>query len=145
MFRLVAFTALFLFSFQLFAQNNADAILGTWLTGDEKGHVQIYKQNGGYFGKIVWIKEPLKDGKPVLDTKNPDPKKRSQPVMGLVFLRNFAYEGDDVWEGGKIYDPESGKDYSCKMTLRNENTLDVRGFIGFSLLGRTDTWKRVKN
>ncbi|MCU0352164.1 MAG: DUF2147 domain-containing protein [Cytophagales bacterium] len=145
MFRLITFIALFLFSSRIFAQNNTDAILGTWLTGDEKGHVQIYKQNGKYFGKIVWIKEPLKDGKPILDTKNPDPKKRSQPVMGLVFLRNFAYEGDDVWEGGKIYDPESGKDYSCKMTLRNENTLDVRGFIGFSLLGRTDTWKRVKN
>jgi uncharacterized protein (DUF2147 family) len=128
-----------------YAQSGADAVLGVWLTGSGKGHVQIYKQGNQYFGKIVWLKEPNEaDGKPKVDKNNPDTKKRSQPIMGLVNLRNFAYDGDDVWEDGKIYDPEAGKDYSCKMTLKDPNTLDVRGYIGISLIGRTDTWKRVK-
>ncbi len=128
-----------------YAQSGADAILGVWLTGTGKGHVQIYKQGNQYFGKIVWLKEPNDtDGKPKVDKNNPDAKKRSQPILGLINLRNFAYDDDNVWEDGKIYDPEAGKDYSCKMTLKDANTLDVRGFIGISLIGRTDTWKRVK-
>lgn len=128
-----------------FAQTNADAVLGTWLTGSGKGHVLVYKQGNQYFGKIAWISELNEaNGKPKLDTKNPDAKKRTQPILGLVNLRNFSYDGDNVWDDGKVYDPETGKDYSCKMTLKDANTLDVRGFVGIALIGRTDTWKRVK-
>ena len=61
----------------------------------------------------------------------------------LKVLKNFEYKGDGVWEDGKIYDPENGKTYSCKMTLRDSEHLDVRGFIGFSLLGRTENWTRT--
>lgn len=133
-------------SLQLLAQGNADACLGTWLTGSKKGHVQIYKQGDKYFGKIIWLKEPndAATGKPKLDKNNPDSQKKSRPILGLVNLNNFTFEGDNVWEGGKIYDPENGKEYSCKMKLVNANQLDVRGFIGVSLIGRTDSWTRVK-
>ena len=126
--------------------DNPDAIVGTWLTGSKKGHVQIYKEGNRYFGKIVWLKEPNdpKTGRPKVDASNPDAKKQSQPLLGLVNLRGFRYDGDNVWDDGKIYDPENGKEYSCKMTLRGNNTLDVRGYVGISLLGRTDTWQRVK-
>ncbi len=128
-----------------FAQNAADACLGTWLTGSKKGHVQVYKQGEKYYGKIIWLKEPNNaDGKPKLDIKNNDSKKQSQPIMGLVNLRDFTFKGDNVWEDGKIYDPENGKEYSCKMTLNNANQLSVRGFVGISLIGRTDVWIRVK-
>ena len=65
-------------------------------------------------------------------------------VLGLVNLRDFKYEGNNTWEDGKIYDPETGKEYSCKIKLTNANQLDVRGFIGVSLIGRTDSWVRVK-
>jgi uncharacterized protein (DUF2147 family) len=57
--------------------------------------------------------------------------------MGLKVLRDFVFVGDNRWEEGKIYDPENGKDYSCILTLIDANTLNVRGYIGFSLIGRT--------
>jgi len=130
-----------------YAQVETDAIVGTWLAISKsgKGHIQIFKEGDKYFGKIAWIDEPNDaNGKPKLDANNPDAKKRNQPILGLVNLRNFTYAGGKVWENGKVYDPEAGKDYSCKMTLKDANTLDVRGFIGISLIGRTETWKRVK-
>lgn len=136
---------LFLLSIGAWAQKDADAILGVWQSGSGKGHIQIYKQGTKYFGKIVWLKEPNDEsGKPKVDKNNSDEKKRTQPLMGLINLRDFTYEGDNVWEDGDIYDPEKGKEYSCKMTLINANTLEVRGYIGISLIGRTDTWKRIK-
>jgi len=126
-------------------KTGADAALGTWVTGSGKGHVEIYKEGGKYFGKIVWLKEPNNEqGTPKVDKNNPDAKLRSQPILGLINLRNFTYAGDNQWEDGKVYDPEKGKDYSCQMTLVDPNTLEVRGYIGISLIGRTDTWKRVK-
>ncbi|GAB2777561.1 DUF2147 domain-containing protein [Rhabdobacter roseus] len=133
-------------SFSFVPANNPDAVVGTWLTGSKKGHVQIYKQGGQYFGKIIWLKEPNdpKTGAPKLDANNPDANKRKQPLQGLVNLRDFTHAGGNTWDNGKIYDPENGKEYSCKMTLRDNNTLDVRGYVGISLLGRTDTWQRVK-
>lgn len=128
------------------AQNNPDACLGIWLTGSKKGHIQIFKQGDRYFGKIVWLQEPNDPatGKPQLDTQNPDAQKKSQPILGMVNLRDFKYSGGNLWENGKIYDPENGKEYSCKMTLVNANQLDVRGFIGLSIIGRTDKWTRIK-
>ena len=74
--------------------------------------------------------------------KNPDPKLRSRPIVGLQFMNNFVYAGRNVWDGGKIYDPESGKTYKCKMTLQSTNRLEVHGYVGVSLLGRTVVWTR---
>ncbi len=139
------FIILFCLSISLFAQTGADGCLGTWLTGSKKGHVLVYKQGDRYFGKIVWLKEPNDAaGKAKLDNKNTDEKLQSRPIMGMVNLSNFKYQGENLWEEGKIYDPENGKLYSCKMTLTNPNQLNVRGYIGISLIGRTDVWTRVK-
>ena len=133
-------------AFSFIPADNPDAVVGTWLTGGKKGKIQIYKEGSKYFGKLAWIEEPNdpKTNRPKVDKNNPDPQKRNQPLLGLVNLTDFRYDGDNVWDSGKIYDPESGKVYSCKMTLRGQNTLDVRGYIGISLIGRTDTWQRVK-
>jgi uncharacterized protein (DUF2147 family) len=126
-------------------KTGADAVLGTWVTGSGDGHVEIYKQGNKYFGKIVWLKEPNSEqGTPKLDKNNPDAKLQSQPILGMVNLRDFEYGGDNEWKDGQVYDPKKGKDYSCQMTLTDPNTLEVRGYIGISLIGRTDTWKRVK-
>lgn len=123
---------------------NPDAIVGFWKTGDGKGIVQVYKQGDSYFGKIVWLQEPNdpETGKPKIDTKNEDPKLKGRPVMGMINLRDFKYQKENYWADGKIYDPKSGEDYSCKITMINNNTLEVRGYVGISLFGRTDTWKR---
>lgn len=142
---LLHFLFLITISASAFAQNKGDAILGKWLTGTGKAHIEIYKDKNQYFGKIVWLKNPLnEEGKPKLDKNNPDEKLQSRPLMGLVNLSNFDYEGDNEYENGKIYDPESGKTYSCIMTLKDADKLHVRGYIGISLIGRTDTWTRVK-
>lgn len=127
------------------AEKNPDAIVGTWLTGDGTGHIQIFKQGNKYFGKIAWLKDTTNpDGSELRDVKNPNKNLRNRPIKGLVILRDFQFEGENIWEDGKVYDPQSGSDYSCKITLKNANTLEVRGYIGLAVFGRSDTWKRVK-
>ncbi|WP_342645675.1 DUF2147 domain-containing protein [Mucilaginibacter sp. CSA2-8R] len=123
----------------------ADAIVGKWINPSGEGQIQIYKKGNLYFGKLAWIKEPddKATGKPKTDVNNPDKSLQSRPILGLELLKNFKFDGDDVYEGGTIYDPKSGKTYSCKMTL-NDNKLKIRGFIGISLLGRSEVWTRVK-
>ena len=127
-------------------EDDADAVLGTWLNGSKKGHILIYKQGGTYFGKLVWLGQPNypETGKPRKDDKNADASKRSRPLMNMVLLYNFKYDGNSVWGDGKIYNPEDGKEYNCKMTLKDPNTLLVRGYVGISILGKNQTWTRVK-
>ena len=122
------------------ASAQADPIERVWTNGAKTGRVQVYKaRDGKFYGKIVWLAEPNRDGKPKLDIHNEDPKKRDRPVMGLLILRGFKKDGANRYVDGTIYDPKNGKTYSCKMELKN-NKLDVRGYIGVSMLGRTDTW-----
>ena len=127
------------------AQKNADDIVGVWLTGSGKAHVKIDKFGNYYFGRIVWLKEPLNDlGKPKLDKNNEDVTKLNKTIMGMQLVGGFEWKNDNLWDNGNIYDPENGKTYKCKLDLENLSTMNVRGFIGISLFGRTDIWKRVK-
>lgn len=124
----------------------ADDIIGNWKNGEGTGIIQIYKTTSGHYaGKLIWLKEPIdpETGKPKLDKRNPDKSKRTVPTLGLVNMHGFVFDEDDKeWKDGKIYDPKKGKEYSCKVKMVDKNTLDVRGYIGISLIGRTDTWKR---
>ncbi|MBS1646700.1 MAG: DUF2147 domain-containing protein [Bacteroidetes bacterium] len=139
--KLLLYIFAFFFCGTAFSQN-ADVILGTWLTGSGKGKVHIYKEGTKFNGKIVWLKEPTyPDGTPKVDKNNADKTKRSAPLLGLNMLKDFTFDGGK-WIDGTIYDPENGKTYSCKISYR-EGKLDVRGYIGISLIGRTDTWFRV--
>ncbi|HEX6847167.1 MAG TPA: DUF2147 domain-containing protein [Chitinophagaceae bacterium] len=135
---------LVLFSQKFYSQVSADDIIGVWLTaGKEPAKIEIYKSGDKYFGKIIWLKNPVQDNKSRVDANNPDRSKRSQPIIGLIILKDFKFDGDE-WESGKIYDPESGDTYSCYLTLKDKTTLKVRGYIGISLFGRTETWIRTK-
>jgi len=126
------------------AQGTHDAVVGTWLVQDGSGKVKIEKVGDKYTGKLVWIKNPTdKTGKPLTDSKNPDVAMRNRPQMGLPLLQNFVFDEENHWTSGTIYDPDEGKTYSCKMTMKDNQTLEVRGYVGISLFGRTDTWKRV--
>jgi uncharacterized protein (DUF2147 family) len=128
-----------LFSFELvaLAQDKSEAIVGEWLTAAKDGKMSIYKTGNKFFGKISWGNQP--NGK---DTKNPDQKLRDQNLIGLVILKDFEFDGKDKWEDGTIYDPNNGKTYSCVIKLTDAKTLEVRGYIGISLLGRTEVWTR---
>lgn len=122
---------------------NADAILGTWLNEEKDAKIQVYKTGDKYFGKIIWLKQPTEgDGKtPRKDKKNSSEALRNRPILDLVILSKFTYD-DGEWEDGEIYDPKSGKTYSSNMKLKG-NKLEIRGYVGISLLGRTTAWTRV--
>ncbi len=137
------FSLLFLLTTVTAWANNPDAVLGVWKNGEGTGMVQIYKKGDKYFGRIVWLKVVNDEmGKPRTDINNPEENLRSRPLKGLENLREFVFKGDNKWEEGRIYDPKNGNDYACEMKLVDENTLEVRGFIGVSMFGRTDVWKR---
>lgn len=119
------------------AQGKADDIVGTWQTEKKDAQLMIYKKGQSYHGKITFMKHPRKD------TKNPVSALRTRELMGAEILTNFSFNGKDKWEDGKIYDPSTGKTYACNMKLQNNITLEIRGYIGISLFGRTEVWKRV--
>jgi uncharacterized protein (DUF2147 family) len=133
------------------AQGKPDKIVGYYLTyddetGAEKSQVQIFKStNGKYYGKIVWLKEPNKNGKPKVDDKNPEVKLQNRPVMNLEILKGFSFDkSNEEWNDGSIYNPASGKTYSCYINFESANKIKIRGFIGASWmgLGKTAYWTK---
>ena len=115
-----------------------------WYNTEKTAKIQIYKATDGkFYGRIVWLKVPEQDGKPKVDIHNPDKSKHNTPIIGLVILKGFKKEGEHSYEDGTIYDPKNGKTYSCKMTYKGD-ILSVRGYIGFSLIGRTETWTKAE-
>lgn len=115
--------------------------IGVWRkfdknTGEPDVEVQVYKaDNGTLEGKIVKLMNPADDDK--LCTQCPGARK-NQPLLGLVVLEGLEKESNNVWDNGQILDPISGSFYDCTITLISPNELKVRGYIGFSFLGRTE-------
>lgn len=131
----------------LIAQENKvkDPVLGTWWTAGKESTVEIYKVGNEYQGKITWLKIPLDEqGNPKSDPKNPKPELRSRPRLGMIVLQNLVAKGANEWGKGNIYDPKSGNTYKCSIKMKDNNTMLLRGFIGVSLIGRTETWLRAK-
>ncbi len=141
--RILVFLFLIVAASTSYAQS-ASAIVGKWLNEEKDGQIEIYENKGKYFGKINWMKEPYeKDGKTLRkDSKNPDASQRGRALLNTVILTDFEYS-DGKWKGGEIYDPKSGKTYSCEMKL-NEGKLEVRGYIGAPMFGRTAYFTGVK-
>ena len=139
---LLTLVLLMLFSTAAWAQNLSP--IGVWTNEDGKARFEIYKCGDKLCGKIVSLREPLRNGKPKLDENNPDKKLRSRPLVGLPFMQGFQHDSGNKWDDGTIYDPESGKTYSCYMKMINQNKMEVKGYIGISLIGRTQSWTRVE-
>lgn len=125
---------------------SADDIVGVWEPGHGKAKVKIDNIDGKYYGRIVWLKEPNDPdtGKPKTDSNNPDESMRNVPLRGYRILKDFEYKGNGEWANGTIYDPENGNTYSSVINMKDENTLDIRGYVGVKTFGRTDTWRRLK-
>lgn len=136
---LLAAIALF-FSVFSFAQ-----IEGKWKTIDDetkqaKSIVEIYKSsNGKYYGKIVQLLQKPENNNCVKCTDD----RKNKPLIGLEIVRGLEKDGNE-FSGGTITDPKSGKTYKCIIKNNGSDKLDVRGFIGFSLIGRTQVWHKVK-
>jgi len=137
---LTAFLVLFLFAGNLISQS----ITGVWetiddKTGDPKSHVEIYKKGTKYYGKVV----KLLPGATTKVCNDCPGDKKGKSLINLDILWDMKTD-DDQLSGGQIVDPADGKVYRCKISLESKNKLAVRGYIGISLLGRTQYWKRVK-
>lgn len=122
----------------------AQDVTGKWQTidddtGEAKSIVEIYKQDGKIYGKIVEILNPAKKNSKCDKCPGAD---KNKPIEGLVILKDLKKDGDE-YNGGTIMDPLNGKVYKSYIKLNGSNKLDVRGYVGFSLLGRTQTWNRV--
>ncbi len=129
-----------------FQADNSDRLVGRWLSAKKKNQVEIYRQGNRYYGKLVWMAEPVDilTSKPKLDKRNPSEKSRMRPLLNLPIITNLAYKGDNTWEGGQIYNPEDGRTYSCQLTLADANTLNLHGYVmGMTFLGKTAVWTRV--
>ncbi|MCE7064720.1 DUF2147 domain-containing protein [Dyadobacter sp. CY326] len=141
----ITFTIFFVFIFfTSFAQNGAaDKILGEWVNEEKDTRIEIYKTGNQYAGKLVWSLDLLEaDGlTPKKDVNNTNEKLRTRSMLNIDLLKNFIFS-DGLWDEGKMYDPKSGKTYNCLIKLRNEK-MEVRGYVGIPLLGRTTYWERV--
>ena len=127
----------------LFAQNSED-ILGVWLNEEADAQIEVFKENDKYFGKIVWLKNAKhENGDWMLDIKNPDEELRSRRKLGMTIMQNLVWDNrDKEWNDGKIYDAREGDTYSLYAKTNGMDILNLRGYIGFSLFGKTTSWTR---
>jgi len=117
-------------------------VVGRWLSGDGEGWIEIRFAENELIGVIAGSPNTRPTDPPRYDDLNPDPELRHRALDGMTIMSGFNYDGSGRWSGGRIYDPNSGKTYKCTLTQIDRNTLKLRGYIGISLFGRSDTWTR---
>lgn len=135
--------ALFFVLFACALQAQTDPI-GLWKTiddetGDAKSYVRISEKNGKLYGKVEKLLLKPQDTRCTACEGD----KKDQLVVGMEILTDLEKDGD-AWEDGEILDPKNGSTYSCYIELENDNKLKVRGYIGISIVGRTQYWYRVE-
>jgi uncharacterized protein (DUF2147 family) len=121
---------------------DAASPIGFWKGADAT--FEMFESEGKLSAKIVALHDPkTSEGQEKTDIHNPDPTKRKHPIIGLVFISGFTKTSGTRWENGMVYDPKSGKTYSCLMDLQGPDTIKVRGFVGIAVFGRDYIWTRV--
>ena len=138
---MILFYSSLFFLFSTFFQTTS--VEGIWITKDdetglEKSEVLIYIEKGKLYGKITELLLPEDQGKKCVNCKGSN---KDLPMVGMIIINDMQLD-EESWEEGTILDPKSGKVYDCSLSLEDENTLKVRGYLGFSILGRTQTWRR---
>lgn len=123
---------------------SAQSILGTWKTiddedGQEKSYIKLYEQDGVLYGEVI----ELLPGAITTICENCDGDKKDAPIKGMTIVYGLTKDGN-AYDDGTILDPSSGKEYSCRLELEEADKLKVRGYIGYSWLGRTQYWYRVQ-
>jgi len=118
---------------------------GVWLHANKRIQVEIAPCGDQLCGKIVWFRWPNDaQGRPLVDSKNPDPALRTRPLLGLTVLRGLRRAGEGSWQAGKIYNPDDGGDYSALMSIQDDGALSVRAYVIDPNLGETEIWTRVR-
>lgn len=122
-----------------FTAQAASPLEGYWLTENQRSVIQIEQCGDSLCGKVHWIIE----GGMQFDEKNPDEAKRNTPMCGLQILWGFEKDDETEWEDGKIYKADDGDTYDSEMELQDDGTLEVKGYIGFSFIGKSQDWTHV--
>ncbi len=123
------------------ARADGDQLLGVWLNEPGDGLIRIERSGDSYKGTIIGAPRDTRSDPNARDVNNPDPALRDRPLIGLVLMGNYRFDGKR-WSGGWIYDPDAGKQYKSRLQLNSDGTLEVRGYIGAPMFGRTQTWTR---
>ena len=119
------------------------SVEGIWVNGDGDGWIELRITEGELRGTIIGSPDdPDNLRVSRLDTKNPERSLRNRPVRGLTILSGFRLDDDSRWTGGRVYDPNNGNTYRGTITVIDATTLKLRGYIGISLFGRTEHWRR---
>ncbi|RNC83774.1 MAG: DUF2147 domain-containing protein [Balneola sp.] len=131
-----------LFSISTFSTpDDGDQILGTWVNKEQTTHVEIYKKDGRYYGKIAWLPRTVdQDGNPITDRNNPDEELRDRELLGADILEGFEYE-EGEWKGGTLYSPQNGQKVSPTLQINSDGELNMK--VKKGLMKRTVTWTRL--
>jgi len=124
------------------------SVFGVWMTEQGNSRLEIAPCGDKACAKVIWMKHATYQnnadgpvGTEKVDRRNPDPTLRNRPILGLQVMEGLTLEGE-WWRNGSCYDPQTGKTYQCKMRLESPTELKLRGYIGFSLFGRSYTLTR---
>jgi uncharacterized protein (DUF2147 family) len=123
-----------------FSSDPEERLIGTWWNTEKDAKIEVYRCGGKLCGKVIWLKDPIRNGAPVKDENNSESAKKNRQIMGLEILSDFKFDGKDRWTGGQAYDPKSGKSYTSYLRLKNPKELELRGYIGSPIFGRTVLW-----
>lgn len=126
------------FLLPLFLYPHEGNIVGYFMSPQENSIFKFYKQGDRYYAKIVWMKHPERK-----DTLNPDINKRNNKILGSIPVYDFVFDGKHAWYKGHVYDANTGKTYKSKINCDEKGNLIVRGYIGFSILGKTEYFVKV--
>ncbi len=125
------------------AQSSTPA--GVWLHANQRIKIEIAPCGDQLCGKLVWFKRPNDtEGKPLVDFRNVNPALRTRPLLGLTILQGLRRTGARMWEDGRIYNPDDGKNYRALMSIRNDGALRVRAYVLTPILGKTQIWTRIR-
>ena len=145
--RIIQYIILGVFLFVSYSNaQSIDSVLGIWKTIDEKTNqpsslIRLDEKNGELIGTVTEL-IPTPGETLVTHCNLCKDDRKGKPITGMVIMKGLKKSSPGVWSGGEILDPEEGEIYKVKITLVNDKTLDVRGYIGIPLLGRTQTWVR---
>lgn len=126
----------------------SDPAFGHWLVENGKAIIEIGPCDAASeehaCGRIVWLERPHDDaGALKTDTNNPDPALQSRPLCGIELIGGFERDSAGHWKDGWIYNARNGERYDARLTVSDEDKLEVRGFVGIALLGSSQYWTRV--
>lgn len=133
-----------LFCITVITSMQSQSVIGKWktiddTTGEAKSIVEVFSKSGKIYAKVVDVLDPATKNNLCKQCSGED---KNKPILGLTIIKGLSKDGSE-YNSGEILDPKNGKLYKCALTLESKDKLKVRGYIGFSLLGRTQYWHRV--